>query len=369
MVGLLGASDGPSRRMAIRATAAALFRPSNLAGEISGGLACAILTLPGAAGLGILALTPLGHEYVAHGILAGLYTAIFLPLTAVVLGARGGMMYTPRSVLAFLITTFALQSLAAPGAGIVDLEDVPRTLSVLFLVIFVAGIFQAVFGAFRLGSLVRYIPSPVMAGFLNAGAILIFFSQVDTMLGFPQHVPLLHLPAAMPSVQPLTLLVGLITAAVMWNAERITTVIPPSAVGLVAGSAAYFVIAGLGFGDHLGPVIGTVPSRIPSPSYLLGFASLVSSPEKWRLLAVVVTGALSLAIIASLDALLSAKASDQLTGERTEGARALVHLGVGNMVVAAFGGITGGVNMLGTVISHRAGRARRSPCSSAPSRS
>src|SRR5215469_16771306 len=216
MVGPCGASDGLSKRMAIRATAAALFRPSNLAGEISGGLACAILTLPGAAGLGILALTPLGHDYIAHGILAGLYSAIFLPLTAVIIGSPGGMMFSPRSVLAFLVTTFALQSLAAPGSAIVDLADVPRTLAVLFLVIFIAGFLQAEFGAFRLGNLVRYIPSPVMAGFQNAGAILIFFSQVDAMLGFPQHVSVLHLPAAVTSVQPLTLLVGLITAVVMW---------------------------------------------------------------------------------------------------------------------------------------------------------
>jgi len=341
--------------MPIRELTAAVFRPANLKGEIAGGLACAILTLPGAAGLGILALTPLGHDYIAHGILAGLYSAIFLPLTAVIMGSPGGMMFSPRSVLAFLVTTFALQSLAAPGSAIVDLADVPRTLAVLFLVIFIAGFLQAEFGAFRLGNLVRYIPSPVMAGFQNAGAILIFFSQVDAMLGFPQHVSVLHLPAAVTSVQPLTLLVGLITAVVMWHAGRLATAVPPSAIGLVAGSAVYYAIAALGLGAHLGPVIGELPSRIPLPSYLAGFPGLFTGPDRWHLLAVVLTGALSLAIISSLDALLSAKAADQLTGERTDGGRTLVYAGVGNMVAASFGGITGSVNMLGTVVSHRAG--------------
>ena len=347
--------------MAIGATAAGLRRPSNLRGEVAGGLACAILTLPGSAGLGILALTPLGPDYVAHGILAGLYTAIILPLAALALGSRTNMMFSTRSVLTFLITTFVLQSLAGPRAGIVDLADVPRTLTVLFFVIFVAGLFQAAFGAFRLGNLVRYIPSPVMAGFQNAGAILIFVSQVDALLGFSQHVPLSQIPAAVDSVQWLTLLVGLITAVVMWHAERITSALPPAAIGLVAGSAAYYAIAGLGFGAHLGAVIGPIPVRVPAPSYLAGFAGLFTEPGRWHLLAVVAGGAFSLAILSSLDALLSAKACDQYTGTRTDGARTLVQVGVGNMAVASFGGITGSVNLLGTAISHQAGA--RSPLS------
>ncbi|HYB43877.1 MAG TPA: SulP family inorganic anion transporter, partial [Candidatus Methylomirabilis sp.] len=341
--------------MATRATNAESGRPSSLKGDIIGGLACAVLTLPGAAGLGILALSPLGEQYVSHGILAGLYPAIFLPLTALILGARGGMMYSPRSVLAFLIASFALRSLASPRAGIADAADVPRTLSVLFLVIFAAGLFQAAFGAFRLGALVRYIPSPVMAGFQNAGAILIFFSQLDPMLGFARHVPLLELPGQLGAVQPMTLLVGLVTALAMWLSSRATPGVPPAAAGLIVGTAAYYAVVGLGLGHALGPVIGPLPVHVPAPSYLAGFAELLAEPGRWRLLAVVVSGALSLAIIASLDGLLTAKASEDVTGERTDGTRTLVYFGIGNMVVASFGGITGSANMVGTVASHRAG--------------
>ena len=124
---------------------------SSLRGDIAGGVTAAVLVVPGAAGLGILALSPLGDQYVSHGILAALYGAVFVPLTALALG-------------------------------------------VLFLVVFLAGLFQAAFGAFRLGTLVKYTPSPVMAGFQNAASILIFFAQVDPMLGFLRHVPLLDIP-------------------------------------------------------------------------------------------------------------------------------------------------------------------------------
>src|SRR5262245_30726730 len=85
--------------------------PSNLKGDIAGGVACAVLTVPGVTGLGILALSPLGPEYVSPGILAGLYTAIFLPPVAIALGARTAVMFSPRSVLAFMLASIAVQGL------------------------------------------------------------------------------------------------------------------------------------------------------------------------------------------------------------------------------------------------------------------
>src|SRR5215471_18316570 len=138
-------------------------RFSGVRGDIAGALACAILTLPGSAGVGVIALAPLGE---------------------LCLGARSSMMYSPRSVLAILIASIAANTLVT--GSVVNPADVRRTEAVLFLVVFAAGLFQAAFGASRLGTLVKYIPSPVMAGFQNAGAILIFFGQIDTMVGFAQ---------------------------------------------------------------------------------------------------------------------------------------------------------------------------------------
>ena len=229
---------------------------SSFKGDLAGGLTAAALAVPGAAGLGILALSPLGEQYISHGILAAFYCAVFVPLTVLALGARGVIVYAPRSVLAFLIAAFALQSLAKSRSGLIRLEDVNHTLGILFLVVFVGGLFQAAFGAFRLGTLVKYIPSPVMAGFQNAGAILIFFGQVDPMLGFRRHVPLLTLPEHLGALQPMTLLVGLITALAVWHARRFTRTVPPPIVGLLAGTAAYYLLASLGVGQSLGPVIG-----------------------------------------------------------------------------------------------------------------
>src|SRR5262245_38708625 len=331
----------------------ALHRFANLRGDVLGALACVILTLPGSAGVGVIALAPLGDQYVAHGVVAGLYPALFLPLVALALGARSAMLYSPRSVLAVVIASIVANTLVT--GSVVNPTDMRRTEAVLFLVVFVAGLFQAVFGASQLGTLVKYIPSPVMAGFQNAGAILIFFGQLDALLGFVRHVPLLAIPQHWAEVQPLTLGGGLVTMLAMCAAPRIITAVPPAAVGLVVGSVAYYAIAALGGAAALGPAIGDVPAAVPLPTQLVDFLSLASDPDRWRLLVAVVSGALSLAIVASLDGLLSAKAADEVLGARTDGNRTLFRLGVRNMVAACVGGVTGSANLVGTAASHRAG--------------
>ena len=135
-----------------------------------GGATSAVLTVPVSMGYGVLALLPLGDQYIPFGILAGLYSAIFIPLTILLLGDRHTLMYAPRSVVTFLLASVIAGGLVqTPG---------PQTLVLISLITFLAGILQALLGILRLGNLIRYIPSPVMAGFQNAVALLIFLSQL-----------------------------------------------------------------------------------------------------------------------------------------------------------------------------------------------
>ena len=324
-------------------------------GDLAGGVTSAILTIPVSMGYGILALYALGDQYVSYGILAGLYAAIFMPATAVLLGADTAMMYAPRSVVTFLLGAIVSQTLVKSRPDAVNLADVHQTLALVFLVVLMAGLFQAVFGAFRLGSLVQYIPSPVMAGFQNAAAILIFFSQMDSMLGFRRHVPLSEIMGRAAEIQPLTLLVGLLTAFAMWQVPKLTRKLPPAIAGLIAGSAGYYLLVALGFRGQLGPVIGAMPSAVPSATHLSGLLSVPPSAELQHLMPALVTGALSLAIVASLDGLLCAKTVEGATGQKIRGNRELVRLGLGNMVAACFGGIASGVNLGSSFANHKAG--------------
>jgi SulP family sulfate permease len=324
-------------------------------GDLAGGVTSAILTIPVSMGYGILALYALGDQYVSYAILAGLYAAIFMPATAVLLGADTAMMYAPRSVVTFLLGTIVSQTLVKSRPDAVNLADVHQTLALVFFVVLLAGLFQAVFGAFRLGSLVQYIPSPVMAGFQNAAAILIFFSQIDSMLGFRRHVPLLEIVDHAAAIQPLTLLVGILTALAMWHVPKLTRKLPPAIAGLIAGSAGYYLLVALGFRGQLGPVIGAMPSAVPSVTHLSGLWSVPPTAELRHLMPALVTGALSLAIVASLDGLLCAKTVEGATGQKIRGNRELVRLGLGNMVAACFGGIASGINLGSSFANHKAG--------------
>src|SRR5215475_1753971 len=180
---------------------------ANWRGDLAGGVTSAILTLPVSMGYGILAFYPLGDAYVSYGVLAGLYGAILLPITAVLMGADTPMVYAPRSLVTFLLGSIVLHSLVRSGTA--ELGDIRATLTLVLFVVLLAGLFQALFGAFRLGSLVQYIPSPVMAGFQNAAAVLIFLSQLDSLLGFRGHVAPLEIPRHLDAVEPLTVAVGL----------------------------------------------------------------------------------------------------------------------------------------------------------------
>jgi SulP family sulfate permease len=328
---------------------------SNWRGDVAGGVTSAVLTIPVSMGYGILALYPLGEHYVSYGLLAGLYSAIVVPIVAVLLGADTPMMYAPRSVVAFLLSSIVLHGLVRSKAGIVDPANVSQTLTLVFFVVLVAGLFQALLGALRLGSLVQYIPSPVMAGFQNAAAVLILLSQLDGVLGFRRHVTPLQIINHLDAVQPFTLLVGVVTALGMWHVGKVSKKIPPAIMGLAAGSGAYYVIKAAGLGARLGPTIGPLPPAAPSASYLLGVASLTTTRTMWPLLPALVTGAVSLAIVASLDGLLCAKTVEGVTGKKARGNRELLRLGIGNMAAACFGGISSGVNLGASFSSYRSG--------------
>ena len=330
-----------------------------LKGDLAGGVSAGVLTIPVSMGYGVLALQPLGDGYVSHGVVAGLVSAIIVLLAGALLGGSAGLMYTPRSVVTLIMAAVILEGVARGPAAIAAHGDVQRTLTLVFFVVVAAGLFQALFGALRLGSLIRYIPSPVMAGFQNAVAILIILSQVDTMLGLRRHVPIGTIASNLALVQPLTLGVGLLTFLATWYGPRLTKRVPPVILGLIVGSGGYYALAASGYGAQLGAVIGPMPATPLLPKYLPGFGLLLADRQLWPVLLTLGVGAFSLAIVSSLDVLLCARLMEGVTGERSRGSRELVRIGVGNMAAACFGGIASGVNLGASLANHRAGGRTR----------
>ncbi len=332
---------------------------TSLKGDLAGGVSAGVLTIPVSMGYGILALQPLGDSYLSYGVIAGLVSAIIALLAGAMPGGSAGLMYTPRSVVTLIMAAVVLEGVVRGPAAVAAHGDIQRTLTLVFFVVVASGIFQALFGALRLGGLIRYIPSPVMAGFQNAVALLIIAAQIDTLLGFRRHVPLGQIASNLALVQPPSVAVGLLTFLATWYGPRLTRRIPPVILGLLVGSGAYYALAFSGYGAQIGRVIGPMPETLLLPKYLPGFGALLADPQIWPVLFTLAVGAFGLAIVSSLDVLLCVKLVEGVTGSRSRGSRELVRIGVGNMAAACFGGIPAGVNLGASFASHRAGGRTR----------
>ena len=329
----------------------------NLRSDITGGVMSAAVAIPLAIGYGMFAFVPLGDAYFAYGVLAGLYAAFIVAIASVALGDKTTTIYAPRIVTTFFLGAIILHSLRTSEAAIIRSGNVELIIAIVFSIVLLGGLFQMLFGLMRIGTLIKYMPHTVMSGFQNAAALLLFLVQIGTVLGYEGHTPMSELANHLASARPLSVLVALLTFVAMWNAKNFAPKVPPAITGLAAGTAAYYALALSGFAANLGPVMGATPIAHLSPSNLPDFFDLVVKPGVLEVVPTILTGALGLAIIASVDALLCARLLQTPTGAKRDIDRQLVRLGLGNMLSASCGGITGGIN-IGPSLVNRAYGAR-----------
>jgi MFS superfamily sulfate permease-like transporter/CRP-like cAMP-binding protein len=184
-----------------------------------------------------------------------------------------------------------------------------------------------------------------MAGFQNAAALLLFLVQLGNVCGFDHTVPFTQLPHYLASARPISLAVAAVTFAVMWNAGKLVPKIPPILVAIAAGCLIYYGLKLAGLGALLGPVIASEPRAAIGLTAFPYFAALAHGGLMWSFAPTIVGGALALAIIASIDALLCAKLVTTPGEPRADGNALLLRLGLGNVAAACAGGITSGLNI------------------------
>ncbi len=322
-------------------------------GNIVGGLLAAIVTLPLSMGFGALALSPFGPEYATRGVLAGLFAAAFLGLLTVLMGARGVAIYAPRSLVSFMIASVSadlfLQAKWLPA------DDPDLLTAAIFLLLAFSGAFQLAFGIARLAKVVKFIPTPVMAGFQNAAAIVIMFSQLHLLLGLSARPALAQWPAALAGARPLNMLVAGVTLLVIFQAHRITKRVPPLVLGLVVGTLLYYLFILCGLEDWLGPTLGSIPVRFPDAHELATIMLLTTVPGFGDALPGIVVGAASIALVASLDVLINAKIVENLSRRRGNGTQELVSIGTANLITPLLGGIAGSISLGSTTTAYKGG--------------
>jgi sulfate permease, SulP family len=208
-------------------------------------------------------------------------------------------------------------------------------LSGLFMVTMMAGVLLVVMGATGLGAAVKFIPRPVTIGFTNGIAVLIASTQIRDFLGMQtgsspsEFVGRMHvLIAHLTTTDPTTALVGSLSLAIIVLWPMITKRIPGSIIALVAGT-----LAAIAFRlpvDTIGSKFGGIPTGLPSLQIPAFRADLILP---------LLPSALTVALLAALESLLSAVVADGMSGDKHNSNVELIAQGLANLATPLFGGI------------------------------
>ncbi len=324
-------------------------------GDLAGGFTAAVIALPLALAFGVAVFSPLGPEYAPLGALAGLTAAVVGGFLAAALGGTPAQVTGPTGPMSVVLgATLAAFVADPPLPGPVEAQ-IPTILTLTFLAALLGGAVQMGLGLLKIGRLVRYVPYPVTAGFMNGIALIILLGQLPLLLGLPRGASLVH---DLGALSPPTLAVGAITAVAILITSRLSRRIPSPLVGLGAGTAAYYALGAAGYDG--GAVVGAVPSAIPTPDYAMHFFALGTNEAVWAAIPRVIGPALALGALGAIDSLLTSVVADVATGTRHDSRRELIGQGIGNMVSALFGGLSGAGTTVATMVNVKAGgRTRR----------
>ena len=328
----------------------------HLRADSVGGFVSALVAIPLAMGYGMFAFASLGENYFADGALAGLTTAFVVAVVCVVLGDQTTTVYAPRVNSTFFLGLL-IYGLVHSGMPEIAAGGVPLILAIAFSVVLLGGALEALFGFIKLGTLIKFAPQPVMAGFQNAAALLLFLVQLGNVCGFDHNIPFTQVSTHLAEIKPLSIFIAAVTFVVMWNAKKISPKTPPMLVGILVGCALYYFWLTVGLGAHLGPVIANQERAYMGLTAFPYFSALKHSGDLLAFAPIIVGGALALAMIASIDALLCTKLAAAPGEPRQNGDRILLRLGLANLTAACFGGITSGIN-IGASITNRSFGAR-----------
>ena len=332
---------------------------AGLQGELWGGLAAMLVALPSAIAFGVATYAPLGAGYVGAGALAGILGAVALGIVAPLLGGAPRLISAPCAPAAAVMAALAA-GLLAGGRAPLRPEAVALLLTLVGLI---AGGLQVLYGVVGGGRLIKYIPFPVVSGYLSGVAVLIFLSQVPRFFGLPKDAAGIHALLTPSLWKWQGMIVGGVTIAAMLGAHRLTRKLPAPVVGLCGGMLAYF---GLGLLDRNLLRLEQNPLVI-GPVAETGGSVLASLADRWRgmgqlSLATVKTllvPALTLSALLSIDTLKTCVVVDALTRSRHRSNRELVGQGAGNIVSALVGGMPGAGTMGATLVNLGSGGTSR----------
>jgi len=295
----------------------------NYKNELLAGFTVAMTMIPESLSFAILAgLSPL----------TGLYAAFMMGLVTAILGGRPGMVS------------------GGAGATIVVLIALIKSHGVeyLFATVLLAGIFQVLVGAFKLGKFVRLIPQPVMYGFLNGLAVIIFMAQVEQF-------KMTNANGVVSWLQGTSLYVMLaltaLTIAIVYFFPKITKAVPAS---LIAILIVFAVVLGLNISTKTVADIAHISGSLPD-------FHIPKVPFSLETLQIIFPYAMIMAGVGLIESLLTLSMVDEITNSKGSANKESVAQGIANITNGFFGGMGGCAMVAQTLVNLNAGsRARLS---------
>ena len=341
---ILAAFRGNKEAISVLAQEARAFTLSRLrslrafSGDAYGGFAAALVAIPHAMSLGVLAFAALGPEYASAGVIAGLAASVIGSLVAAAVPSARSEILGPRASTTVVFASLIAMLVAHPLLQTTQGPSIPEVLTLAFIVLFLSGVLQIVFGLTGLGRAIKYVPYPVISGFMNGIALTILVSQVAPALGMEAGRGALDALRDVTAIKPASILVTAVVVAVVFVALHYKPRVPPLLCGLVAGIVLHYLIAAVAPGV-VGTSVGPLPDFALAPEQLWSMFAFVGSNEMELWLVVMLPHALMLAAVASLDGLLAAVMGDTLTHGRHHSRRVLTGQGAANALGAAFGAL------------------------------
>ncbi len=325
----------------------AFISTKNIKGDVFGGITAGIVALPLALAFGIQAFGGIDNPSAASmGALAGLVGATLLGFFAALFGGTHSQISGPTGPMT-VITASLVSGAWASSQGNFSAVVIAMSLAGIF-----CGLFQILFGIIRIGKYVRYIPYPVLSGFMSGIGVIIILQQIYPLIGLKSPVLVVDMLSeifvrAGGGISLTALLLGLGTILIIQLFPLITKKIPATLVALVV-----MTIISLFTGIDKSLTIGDIPTGLPMPFFTkVDIASL-----DWLMLieAAIIPG-LTLAGLGSIDTLLTSVVADNITKTKHNSNRELIGQGIGNAFTGLFCGIAGAGATMRTVVNVKSG--------------
>jgi SulP family sulfate permease len=314
-------------------------RPRNVKNDILSGLTVALALVPEAVAFSFVAkVDPV----------IGLYAAFMMGLITAIFGGRPGMISGATGAVAVIFAPLMIE-LAQPG---ILPEGVTKE-GYLFAAVILMGIIQIIFGILKLGKFIRLVPHPVMLGFVNGLAIIIFKSQFEMFYtGHGEHA---HLLPGMDLAFMGCLIV--LTMAISFFLPKLTKAIPATLAGIIVVTVISIVLDKMGihtsrnvldFVQGMDSTKETIAAGLPS-------FSLPNVPFSWENIKIILPYSALAAAVGLIESLMTLTLVDEITETRGRGNKECIGQGAANLVNGFFGGM-GGCAMIGqSMINIRGG--------------